>query len=149
LSASSSRRVPAFAGNNVPAGESEPTWLESAHHSVPAVYLKSLYRRCPFGTSRTVWEGGRPARQRLNVCPATDPLHIIAPSTSARSCTLEPNVASMSTIAARKQPSRCAYRPQRALRPIQHQRCVPLSVLAAVHRARWSMGSTMVRTAHR
>lgn len=52
-------------------------------------------------------------------------------STSARSCTLDPNWAVVSTIAARKRPSRCAYRPQRAVWPILASSCQ----LAAVPRA--------------
>jgi hypothetical protein len=55
-------------GGDVPAGESEPTWLEGAHHSVPAVYLKSLSTAARLGRCGRFRKGaarGSPTPERL------------------------------------------------------------------------------------
>lgn len=62
-------------------------------------------------------------------------------STSARSCTLDPNWAVISTIAARKRPSRCAYRPQRAVWPILASNCQLATVPRALLRTSSSTAS--------
>jgi hypothetical protein len=59
---------PLHYGGDVPAGESEPTWLESAHHSVPAVYLKSLSTAACLGRCGRFRKGaarGSPTPERL------------------------------------------------------------------------------------